>query len=129
MIKQVSASFPGRSGLVYSLVDSTFGVGYSLGPVLGSALHSLAGFPAPFLVCGAGLLVTGLTSLPLVRPLPLLDPAPAPAPSPGTAQLLPRLLTQPRLVLALLSATTTALAIGYIGKLGGQSDAACWVIE
>ena len=45
-------SFPGNSGLVYSLVDATFGAGFSLGPVLGALLYNAGGFLAPFLISG-----------------------------------------------------------------------------
>ena len=33
-------------------MDATYGLGYTAGPVLGSLLFSLGGFPAPFLACG-----------------------------------------------------------------------------
>ena len=43
--------------MVYSLVDATFGVGYTLGPVLGAGLYKLGGFLTPFLTSGAAVVV------------------------------------------------------------------------
>ena len=34
-------------------MDATFGVGYTLGPVLGAFLYQTGGFITPFLVSGA----------------------------------------------------------------------------
>ena len=47
------SSFPNNSGLVYSLVDATFGAGFSLGPVLGALLYNAGGFLAPFVISGS----------------------------------------------------------------------------
>ena len=44
---------------MYSLVDATFGAGYTLGPVLGAALYSCGGFVLPFLASGAAMVVRG----------------------------------------------------------------------
>ena len=46
------ATYPTRPAAVYSLLDTTFGLGLSLGPVLGSLLFSFSGFLLPFLACG-----------------------------------------------------------------------------
>ena len=51
-------SFPNSSGKVYSLVDATFGLGFTLGPVLGSFLYVAGGFITPFVVTGCLLLVS-----------------------------------------------------------------------
>ena len=51
-------SFPNSSGKVYSLVDATFGLGFTLGPVLGSFLYVAGGFVTPFVVTGCLLLVS-----------------------------------------------------------------------
>ena len=51
-------SFPNSSGKVYSLVDATFGLGFTLGPVLGSFLYVAGGFVTPFIVTGCLLLVS-----------------------------------------------------------------------
>ena len=53
----IPQSFPQNSGLVYSVMDATFGVGYTLGPVLGAFLYQTGGFITPFLVCGAAISV------------------------------------------------------------------------
>ena len=50
--------FPDNPGLVYSLIDATFGVGYTLGPVLGAGLYKLGGFLTPFLTSGAAVVVS-----------------------------------------------------------------------
>ena len=59
----LNQSFPKNSGLVYSVMDATFCVGYMLGPVLGAFLYQAGGFIAPFLVCGAAISVSCPTSL------------------------------------------------------------------
>ena len=46
------SSFPTHPGLVYSLVDGTFGTGYLLGPVIGAVLYNAGGFLFPFLISG-----------------------------------------------------------------------------
>ena len=51
-------SFPNSSGKVYSLVDATFGLGFTLGPVFGSFLYVAGGFVTPFIVTGCLLLVS-----------------------------------------------------------------------
>ena len=50
--------FPNSSGKVYSLVDATFGLGFTVGPVLGSFLFVAGGFVTPFIVTGCFLLVS-----------------------------------------------------------------------
>ena len=45
---------------MYSLVDATFGVGYTLGPVLGAGLYKLGGFLTPFLTSAAAVVVITL---------------------------------------------------------------------
>ena len=50
-------SFPQNSGLVYSVMEATFAVGYTLGPALGAFLYQAGGFMTPFLVCGAAISV------------------------------------------------------------------------
>ena len=50
-------SFPNNSGLAYSICDSMLGLGYSLGPVIGSFLYKFGGFSLPFYAGGAANLV------------------------------------------------------------------------
>ena len=45
------------------MIEATFGVGYTLGPVLGAFLYQAGGFNTPFLVCGAAISVTAVTYL------------------------------------------------------------------
>ena len=40
-------------------MDATFGLGYTVGPVLGAFLYNLGGFLTPFLVCGLAMTGTG----------------------------------------------------------------------
>ena len=63
------ASHPTRPAAVYALTDTTFGLGFSLGPVFGSLLHAYYGFLLPFCICGAAIFSTGMLSLPLISPL------------------------------------------------------------
>ena len=63
------ASHPTRPAAVYALIDTTFGLGLSLGPVFGSSLYTISGFLLPFCVCGAAIFSTGMLSLPLIGPL------------------------------------------------------------
>ena len=50
----LSAIFPTRPAAVYSLLDTTYGLGLSLGPVLGSLLFSFSGFRLSGKVAQAG---------------------------------------------------------------------------
>ena len=54
-------SHPNQAGLVYSLVDGTFGAGYIMGPVIGAALYNLGGFLSPFLISGLVFLLMSKT--------------------------------------------------------------------
>ena len=63
------ASHPTRPAAVYALLDTTFGLGFSLGPVFGSFMFTVSGFLLPFCVCGAAIFSTGMLSLPLIGPL------------------------------------------------------------
>ena len=63
------ASHPTRPAAVYALLDTTFGFGFSLGPVFGSFMYTISGFLLPFCVCGAAIFSTGMLSLPLIGPL------------------------------------------------------------
>ena len=60
------ASHPKRPAAVYALIDTTYGLGQSLGPVFGSFMFSISGFLLPFCICGAAILPTGTLSLPLI---------------------------------------------------------------
>ena len=108
------ATYPTRPAAVYSLLDTTFGLGLSLGPVLGSLLFSFSGFFFPFLACGAAILATGLLSLPQISPMTraaeqhITDNLPSPRP----------LLSSPLLLTSLLTTSTVAFsAYGYMMPL------------
>ena len=108
------ATYPTRPAAVYSLLDTTFGLGLSLGPVLGSLLFSFYGFLFPFLACGAAILATGLLSLPQISPMTraaeqhITDNLPSPRP----------LLSSPLLLTSLLTTSTVAFsAYGYMMPL------------
>ena len=58
-IKSNSSSFPpDNAGTAYSLFDTFYGLGCTLGPVIGSFLYALGGFPLPFWVDGAAIFVS-----------------------------------------------------------------------
>merc|ERR1712130_127206 len=108
------ATYPTRPAAVYSLLDTTFGLGLSLGPVLGSLLFSFSGFLLPFLACGGAILTTGLLSLPQIGPLTsaaekhITSGLPSPRP----------LFSSPSLLTALLTTSTVAFsAYGYMMPL------------
>ena len=63
------ASHPTRPAAVYALLDTTFGLGFSLGPVYGSFMYTVSGFLLPFCVGGAAIFSTGMLSLPLIGTL------------------------------------------------------------
>ena len=125
------ATYPNRPAAVYSLLDTTFGLGLSLGPVLGSLLFSFSGFLLPFLACGAAILTTGLLSLPQIGPLTsaaekhITSSLPSPRPLFSSTSLLTALLTtstvafsaygymMPLLELHLSSLSLTTTSIGF----------------
>ena len=112
LLSLLLSSHPSHPAAVYSFVDATFGLGFSLGPLLGSILFTLGGFLLPFLVCGAALLATGLAALPLV-----LHTAGPPSATSGAPASHRALLASPALLAALAAATTAALAIGFTESL------------
>lgn len=108
------AGHPARPAAVYALLDTTFGLGLSLGPVVGSLLFSLAGFLLPFLACGGAILATGLLSLRLVRPLAAAAEKQISSEQPSARPL----LSSPPLLAALLATATVAFsAYGYMMSL------------
>ena len=56
-MKSNSSSFPDNTGIAYSLFDAFYGLGCTLGPVIGAFLYALGGFPLPFWVDGAAIFV------------------------------------------------------------------------
>ena len=113
-------SHPNKSGLVYALVDGTFGCGYMLGPVIGAGLYNLGGFLFPFLISGVAFILLSLQCVVVVKPLIRYAEdqmeEDSLSSSSSSCSLLP-LLQDLRVVVPLLSATTAAITIGYIESL------------
>ena len=128
---------------MYSLVDATFGAGYTLGPVLGAALYSCGGFVLPFLASGAAMVVrgnrnhvlsivrektmimttssaqvTGVLVVRRTRPLARhAEQQLTASAASDSASSLRRVLAQPEAAAALVSASAAALTIGYVESL------------
>ena len=109
-------SHPSKSGLVYALVDGTFGSGYMLGPVIGAGLYNLGGFLLPFLASGLVFILLSLQCVTLVKPLISHAEDQMEASSLSPPALLP-LLADLTVLVPLLSATTAAVTIGFIESL------------
>ena len=120
-------SFPNSSGKVYSLVDATFGLGFTLGPVLGSFLYVAGGFVTPFIVTGCLLLVschvtrdsvTLISSqfsgvLSVITCKQLTDHAEAQISDTSLGAMIP-ILKSPEAAVSLLSAATASLTVGFV---------------
>ena len=98
------ASHPDRPAAVYALIDTTWGLGSSLGPVIGTFLYEFSGFLLPFCICGAGIFTTGMLSLPLIRSLRSVEKKSLERPSARPLLLSPVFLT------ALLATSVTAFS-------------------
>ena len=92
-------------------MDATFGLGYTLGPALGSLLYSLGGFPAPFLACG--LAAAGTGALCVWRCVPPGSPE---GDQPAPCSPLPLLLS-PGVLLPLASVAAAAVTVSYVESL------------
>ena len=57
-MKSNSTSFPDNTGTAYSLFDAFYGLGCTLGPVIGAFLYALGGFSLPFWIDGAAIFVS-----------------------------------------------------------------------
>ena len=93
-------------------MDATYGLGYTAGPVLGSLLFSLAGFPAPFLACGLAAAGTGAVCV--WRCVPPGSPEEDQPPAPCSP--LPLLLS-PGVQLSLASVAAAAVSVSYVESL------------
>lgn len=120
--------------MVYSMVDATFGLGFTLGPVLGSVLYVYGGFLTPFLVTGVMLAVgccavqggerafirgswtqvSGLLCLWTCRGL--MDFAETQITDTRLRDMLP-ILRSFEAVVALASACSASLTVGYVTSL------------
>ena len=56
-LNQFSRSFPENTGFAYSICDASLGIGYTLGPAIGSYIYDYGGYPLPFLVNGVAIFV------------------------------------------------------------------------
>ena len=92
-------------------MDATYGLGYTAGPVLGSLLFSLAGFPAPFLACGLAAAGTGAVCV--WRCVPPGSPEEG---GPAPCSPLPLLLS-PGVLLSLASVAAAAVSVSYVESL------------
>ena len=119
-------SFPNSSGKVYSLVDATFGLGFTLGPVLGSLLYVAGGFVTPFVVTACLLLVScdscdtnlyrmrqlsGVLSVVTCRRL--TDHAESQITDTSLGTMIP-IIKSPEAVVSLMSAATASLTVGFV---------------
>ena len=98
------ASHPDRPAAVYAIVDTTFGLGFSFGPVLGTFLYEISGFLLPFYICGGGIFTTGMLALPLIRSLRIVEEKSLDRPSSRP------LLRSPVFLTALLATSVTAFS-------------------
>ncbi len=65
--------FPSKVTTIMSWTEMFFGLGFMLGPALGSALYSIGGFQLPFLVVGS---VAFVVAIGLVFIIPNVKPDP-----------------------------------------------------
>ena len=119
--------FAKQLATVIGIQEAIAGVGFMVGPVIGGALFTLGGFPAPFVAMGIGLLAA-LPLLPFALPRRDAAAARAGAPVPGgsegsaaTADATPHALTFREVlrVPAVLDAAAVTLlagvAFGFVG--------------
>lgn len=60
----VGKLFPQRISMITGINEVAYGIGYMLGPPVGSALYELGGYVLPLLVVGIGQVLAALSSLP-----------------------------------------------------------------
>ena len=53
------ARFPEKKSSVYAWLDTSYNLGLTLGPVLGTLMYEAGGFSLPFLVIGSATLLSG----------------------------------------------------------------------
>lgn len=92
-------------------LETFMGLGFIVGPTLGSAMFSLGGFPMPFFTVGVGLLVLGLGSL-LV--LPRKETATGEDGKEQKGIGIFTILKIPEVFLAALSIVSSASSMGYV---------------
>ena len=91
-------------------MDATFGLGYTVGPVLGAFLYNLGGFLTPFLVCGVAATVTGVLCVWKCVPRESSNQ------EESSTSILPA-LHNPKALVSLLSVTTASISVGFVEAL------------
>eukprot|EP00092_Neocalanus_flemingeri_P030917 GFUD01033574.1.p1 GENE.GFUD01033574.1~~GFUD01033574.1.p1 ORF type:complete len:505 (-),score=68.91 GFUD01033574.1:56-1570(-) len=100
------AKFPERKATVKAWCDASFNFGLTIGPVLGAFMYDAGGFFLPFAVTGTAILLSGVTVL-LVTDFPDMEHGDADLP-------VMKILTNPRVLIALLTCTIGAYSVGTI---------------
>ncbi|XP_067949982.1 MFS-type transporter SLC18B1-like [Watersipora subatra] len=72
----VMKSFPGKTGLMSSLIEAAIGLGFIAGPALGSAFYAIGGFILPFIVIGGLAMLASLLLLIVLDKSDDVDPQP-----------------------------------------------------
>ena len=98
--------------MVYSICDAMLGLGYTIGPMIGSFLYEYGGFVLPFLVCGGAILVTGVISLVTCHNL-IKEAESEKSPSSKSSSMLP-ILSNFDAALSLLSVVAATFTVGFM---------------
>ena len=96
--------------MAYSVMDATFGLGMTVGPVIGVFLYNIGGFLTPFLVCGVAATVTGVLCVWKCVPRESSNQ------EESSTSILP-VLHNPRALVSLLSVTTASISVGFVEAL------------
>ena len=98
--------------MAYSVMDATFGLGMTVGPVIGVFLYNIGGFLTPFLVCGVAATVTGVLCVWKCVPRETSDKETTKEKEESSTSILP-VLHNPRALVSLLSVTTASISVGF----------------
>ena len=102
--------------MAYSVMDATFGLGMTVGPVIGVFLYNIGGFLTPFLVCGVAATVTGGLCIWKCVPRETSDEEIRKEKDESSTSILP-VLHNPRALVSLLSVTTASISVGFVEAL------------
>jgi len=100
------AKFPDRKSTVKAWCDASFNAGLTIGPVIGAFMYDAGGFFLPFAVTGTAILLSGIVVL-LVTDFPDMEHGDVDLP-------VMKILSNPRVLIALATCTTGAYSIGTI---------------
>jgi len=100
------AKFPDRKSTVKAWCDASFNFGLTIGPVLGALMYNAGGFFLPFAVTGTAILLSGLLVL-LLTEFPDMEHSESELP-------VMKILSIPRVLVALLTCTVGAYSIGTV---------------